>query len=103
MSFLTCFWLFPQKEHFSRSPPSPMRATGTTPHDSGRPRPGSAPGPQVSPRRTRLVGCLRLSFLELEGTPSRPQMGQDTATPAPGLREVAGHHAEVSAALRDSR
>src|SRR6478735_7945232 len=27
MSFLTCFWLFPQKEHFSRSPPSPMRAT----------------------------------------------------------------------------
>src|ERR1700712_1611009 len=27
MSFLTCFWLFPQKEHFSRSAPSPMRAT----------------------------------------------------------------------------
>src|SRR5215470_12401988 len=27
MSFLTCFWLFPQNEHFSRSPPSPMRAT----------------------------------------------------------------------------
>src|SRR6266487_1096480 len=26
MSFLTCFWLFPQKEHFSRSPPSPIRA-----------------------------------------------------------------------------
>ena len=26
MSFLTCFWLFPQNEHFSRSPPSPMRA-----------------------------------------------------------------------------
>src|SRR3712207_26415 len=32
MSFLTCFWLFPQNEHFSRSPPSPMRATGTPPH-----------------------------------------------------------------------
>src|SRR5680860_1062847 len=28
MSFLTCFWLFPQNEHFSRSPPSPIRATG---------------------------------------------------------------------------
>src|SRR5450631_2897534 len=28
MSFFTCFWLFPQKEHLSRSPPSPMRATG---------------------------------------------------------------------------
>ena len=27
MSFLTCFWLFPQNEHLSRSPPSPMRAT----------------------------------------------------------------------------
>src|SRR3954463_10326841 len=26
MSFLTCFWLLPQNEHFSRSPPSPMRA-----------------------------------------------------------------------------
>src|SRR3954454_9735712 len=31
MSFLTCFWLFPQKEHFSRSPPSPIRATGGHP------------------------------------------------------------------------
>jgi hypothetical protein len=28
MSFLTCFWLFPQKEHFSRSPVSPTRGTG---------------------------------------------------------------------------
>jgi hypothetical protein len=28
MSFLTCFWLFPQKEHFNRSPPSPIRAMG---------------------------------------------------------------------------
>jgi hypothetical protein len=27
MSFLTCFWLLPQNEHLSRSPPSPMRAT----------------------------------------------------------------------------
>src|SRR5579875_1088203 len=31
MSFLTCFWLLPQKEHLSRSPPSPMRATRTPP------------------------------------------------------------------------
>src|SRR5664279_760859 len=29
MSFLTCFCDLPQKEHFSRSPPSPMRATRT--------------------------------------------------------------------------
>src|SRR6478735_10213002 len=27
MSFLTCFWLFPQNEHLSRSPLSPIRAT----------------------------------------------------------------------------
>jgi hypothetical protein len=28
MSFLTCFWLLPQKEHLSKSPLSPSRATG---------------------------------------------------------------------------
>ena len=31
ISFLTCFWLFPQNEHFSRSAPSPMRATDPVP------------------------------------------------------------------------
>src|SRR3954453_2352414 len=31
MSFLTCFWLLPQKEHFSRSPPSPNLATSPPP------------------------------------------------------------------------
>jgi len=25
MSFLTCFWVFPQKEHLSRSLASPIR------------------------------------------------------------------------------
>src|ERR1700751_4626479 len=30
MSFLTCFCDLPQNEHFSRSPPSPMRATGNS-------------------------------------------------------------------------
>src|SRR5271165_3389291 len=41
MSFLTCFWLFPQNEHFSRSPPSPMRATRLLPLAAGRSgRPG---------------------------------------------------------------
>src|SRR5450759_5013232 len=33
MSFLTCFWLFPQNEHFSRSPPSPNLATVSLPLD----------------------------------------------------------------------
>src|SRR3954453_7059565 len=27
INFFTCFWLFPQKEHLSRSPPSPNFAT----------------------------------------------------------------------------
>src|SRR6202035_1364623 len=36
MSFLTCFWLFPQKEHFSRSPPSPNLATLSLPLDDRR-------------------------------------------------------------------
>src|SRR6267154_695320 len=31
MSFLTCFCDLPQKEHFSRSPPSPIRATDVSP------------------------------------------------------------------------
>src|ERR1041385_5713880 len=31
ISFFTCFWLFPQKEHFSRSPPSPHLATDSPP------------------------------------------------------------------------
>src|ERR1700712_1760289 len=26
ISLRTCFWLLPQKEHFSKSPPSPIRA-----------------------------------------------------------------------------
>src|SRR5690242_8107083 len=31
MSFLTCFCDFPQNEHLSRSPPSPIRATYVLP------------------------------------------------------------------------
>src|SRR4051794_25919614 len=39
MSFFTCFWLFPQNEHLSRSPPSPMRATQISPfRGAARPR-----------------------------------------------------------------
>src|SRR5215212_6301108 len=35
MSFLTCFWLFPQNEHLSRSPLSPIRATWLTSSSKG--------------------------------------------------------------------
>src|SRR5580765_1291385 len=44
MSFLTCFWLFPQKEHLSRSPPSPMRATGSISSSPGGPGRDERPG-----------------------------------------------------------
>src|SRR6516165_9158186 len=40
MSFLTCFWLFPQNEHFSRSPPSPNFATTRVPSLGGSADPG---------------------------------------------------------------
>src|SRR5919108_1682042 len=51
MSFFTCFWLFPQKEHFSRSPPSPNLATRSPPrpdppdsaHPGGRGHRGELP------------------------------------------------------------
>jgi len=46
---LTCFWDFPQKEHFSRSPPSPIRATYISPC-AHRP---TCTGPGL--RTTRLV------------------------------------------------
>src|SRR4051812_9119053 len=54
MSFFTCFWLFPQKEHLSRSPPSPMRAK-SGPSSSGPPLCGEA--------------------LQYDGTASRPAFG----------------------------
>src|SRR6201992_4113064 len=52
MSFLTCFWLFPQNEHFSRSPPSPMRAMVLRAYFLIAVRRGV---PHVSPDATRLV------------------------------------------------
>ena len=73
MSFFTCFWLFPQNEHLSRSPPSPMRATRCFPF--AWETPGSA----------LLVPHIRRY---LAGTPSRGPLDvvhiavrDDTATP----------------------
>src|SRR5690606_29865224 len=54
MSFLTCFWLFPQNEHLSRSPPSPMRATPDTPLRGTALPPRSLPSaPGLAPGRNR--------------------------------------------------
>src|SRR5690606_37069306 len=46
MSFFTCFWLLPQNEHFSRSPPSPMRATQPLLKTSAVPSHASFPPPR---------------------------------------------------------
>jgi len=55
MSFLTCFWLFPQKEHLRRSPPSPMRATRSPSSDAEL----AGPSRQSSTNRTAYIGYLR--------------------------------------------
>src|SRR5262249_8296442 len=54
MSFLTCFWLFPQNEYLSKSPPSPMRATQQLLHARPPQRPGYHLGSLTS-RRLRLL------------------------------------------------
>src|SRR3982750_2857060 len=64
MSFLTCFWDFPQKEHFSRSPPSPIRATYVLPALIGRLVP--APG-------------LRMIFLVAEQRPTNSAPAESSA------------------------
>src|SRR5258708_7874213 len=87
MSFLTCFWLLPQNEHLSRSPPSPMRATGTDPfsQQSNRametysPDPvfdGTVPGDQTLRSTTRCdyAGGERRTPLT---APSKPRTRSD--------------------------
>src|SRR3954447_19864735 len=73
MSFLTCFWLLPQKEHLSRSPPSPMRAT-RSPSPRQRPRgtedaglagPCRCPGMTVPPTSASVAVLLRRTALGL--------------------------------------
>src|SRR3954465_8943100 len=85
MSFLTCFWLFPQKEHLSRSPPSPMRATGDVSPHPCRPVVGvlhcSVQGPR-GPARTRRADpgphARARAVRSPDRTPSGGRMGADT-------------------------
>src|SRR5215211_964632 len=93
MSFLTCFWLFPQKEHFSRSPPSPMRATGGHP-----------------PIRPNYCANDGASYWPLDVTPCRPRRGAGHEVPADectGLGEdrgpLAGLEHRVDEAVLDGR
>src|SRR5687767_14352548 len=74
MSFLTCFWLLPQNEHLSRSPPSPMRATVCFPFAMGDAWTigiqrllvlpyvdGTLPGPSFGPPLARFALTCTLS------------------------------------------
>src|SRR3954468_3761971 len=74
MSFLTCFWLLPQNEHFRRSAVSPMRATWEVLSiaDSGPIPEGRQfhPSGEIAPRlghRSASWSCLVLDRRHLEG------------------------------------
>src|SRR5579875_2382312 len=75
ISFFTCFWLFPQNEHLSRSPVSPTRgATGAT---------------LLSKSGVRTCSCLR----DLARYPQKPRKsaangcGRVTRAPESGVRD----------------
>src|SRR5215470_7093903 len=71
MSFLTCFCDFPQKEHFSRSPPSPMRATyASSPScpPTASPPPGRLGRRYPVPRPLHLVCRLVVVSASLQST-----------------------------------
>src|SRR4051794_18490015 len=76
MSFLTCFWLLPQNEHFSRSPPSPMRATQLLLYMGPPRRPDDRPSPAGRSREAVQRACI-------------------STVPRPGFD---GHHQTLSAA-----
>src|SRR3954454_7040106 len=82
MSFLTCFCDLPQKEHFSRSPPSPIRATYVLPALIGR-----RPGPDLRTLRAVRLGSPRRSTGEAVRTRRYPLAGH-SPTPKTGVSEV---------------
>src|SRR5277367_4082477 len=73
MSFLTCFWLLPQNEHFSRSPPSPMRATQILLY-MGPPRRPVEGRPSPASRSREAVMSLHIDGTAswVRWTPSKP-------------------------------
>src|SRR5260221_4832899 len=69
MSFLTCFWLFPQNEHLSRSPPSPMRATQLSPLRGPPAREAAAQMRPDGPRRSGFRVLFDVTVSEELGKP----------------------------------
>src|SRR5215208_485612 len=83
ISFLTCFWLFPQNEHLSRSPPSPMRAMSADPESHlTLPRPECPGGaylvtvPVEHPRRELEVPRFRRCRRAVGAGPRWPGTGR---------------------------
>src|SRR5579859_6725254 len=84
MSFFTCFCDFPQNEHLSRSPPSPIRATYVLP----------APGAPAWVRRTDVrAGGPRLADSTLPGP------GAELSTPEPGVASRLNHDGQLDPAV----
>src|SRR5580692_8988087 len=86
MSFFTCFWLFPQNEHFSRSPPSPMRATQFLLY-MGPPAPGlgTSPARRACPAMPSTACYLTVPPCGVRWTnqtPSAAQEGRGEALPS---------------------
>src|SRR5262249_10260073 len=73
MSFLTCFWLFPQNEHLSKSPPSPTRATQQLLHAGAPQRPGHHPGSPTPSAASSTGTSARSRTVPSAGSPAKPQ------------------------------
>src|SRR5699024_6027567 len=86
MSFLTCFWLLPQNEHLSRSPPSPMRAMIASSTFLDRPACAGPVGSHGGRTSARAPSAAALPRRNSDGTRShRPEPG--FAAPAPRRRD----------------
>ncbi len=70
MSFLTCFWLFPQNEHFSRSEspnfaisPCPPGSSDRAPIAPGRPDESYAPPAAAAASSTEIPRVVMISSM----------------------------------------
>src|SRR5919198_3085397 len=96
MSFLTCFCDFPQKEHFNRSPPSPIRGTYVLPALIGRitirrGTPARSAPPRGEGVRVRLVLTVLQRRYLVKGPYSEPQIGVSASrSPSAGGHRASG-------------
>src|SRR3954468_13790023 len=109
MSFLTCFCDFPQKEHFSRSPPSPIRATYVLLELAGRQLPAqdrgliaSLPSHRLPNRVTEAADSTLPAKGQFSDPPKRACQGSASLTlprPAPDTTFLAARPDGLQALL----